>query len=153
MWTARLIFLWLFAAAAVSTDLRYRRVPNRLILCAAAGGLALSAAGGWGSLCMGLTGMVLGFLLLFPAFLLHMVGGGDVKSLAVIGLVAGPGLLWVSFLRGAAAGGLAAVVILAVRRWRHSRRGRVEEQGKAAAWTLPYAGILSLSAALSALLV
>ena len=89
MWTAKLIFLWLFAAAAAYSDLRYRRVPNPLIAVAAAGGFVLAAAGGRDSLCTGLSGMALGFLLLFPAFLLHMVGGGDVKSLSVIGLVAG----------------------------------------------------------------
>lgn len=146
MWTVRVIFLWVFAAAAAYMDLRYRRVPNRLILCTAAGGMVLSAAGGRSALLAGFTGMALGFLLLFPAFLLHMVGGGDVKSLAVIGLVAGPGLLWSSFIRGAAAAGLVALVILGVRRWRSGRNR------DAAAWTLPYAGILSISAALSALL-
>jgi len=149
MWMAKLVFLWSFTAAVIYTDLRYRRVPNRLILIAAAGGLALASGGGWYSLRMGLMGMSLGFLLLFPAFLLHMVGGGDVKSLAVIGLLAGPGLLWVSFMAGTAAGGLAAVFILAVRRYR-SRRRRDREEGGGSTWTLPYAGILSLAASLSA---
>ncbi|RJP35629.1 MAG: prepilin peptidase [Actinobacteria bacterium] len=146
MWTAKLIFLWLFTAAAGYSDLRYRKVPNRLIMAAMAGGLTLAAAGGWGSLRMGLSGMALGFLLLFPAFLLRMVGGGDVKSLAVIGLAAGPGLLWISFMFGTAAGGLAAVFLLVLRRL----RSHGERAGEPA-WTLPYAGILSLAASLSAL--
>jgi prepilin peptidase CpaA len=150
MCTSKLIFLWLFAAAVIYTDLRYRKVPNRLLLVAAAGGFALAAGGGWDSLHMGLSGMFLGFLLLFPAFLLHMVGGGDVKSLAVIGLLVGPGLLWVSFMIGTAAGGLAAVFILAMRRYRGRHRGDGKD-GEGSAWTLPYAGILSLAASLSAL--
>jgi Flp pilus assembly protein protease CpaA len=153
MWTARLIFLWLFAAAASFTDIRCRKVPNRLVVIAAAGALTLSAAGGWSVFIAGLAGMTLGFMLLFPAFLLHMVGGGDVKSLAVIGLAAGPGLLWVSFLRGAAAGGLAAMLLLALRFRRCGGRRRAREPEKTAAYTLPYACILSLTAALSALLL
>jgi len=152
MWTAKLIFLWLFAAAAAYSDLRYRRVPNPLIAVAAAGGFVLAAAGGRDSLCTGLSGMALGFLLLFPAFLLHMVGGGDVKSLSVIGLVAGPGLLWLSFMLGTAAGGLAAVLILAIRRYRRGCRG-AGKRGEDPARTLPYAGILCLAASISALFV
>ncbi len=152
MWTAKVIFLWLFAAAVTYTDLRYRKVPNRLVAAAAAVGIALAAAGGWGCLRTGLSGMALGFLLLFPAFLLHMVGGGDVKSLSVIGLAAGPGLLWLSFMLGTAAGGLAALLILTIRRCR--RRGHADaKRGEGSAWTLPYAGILSLAASLSALFV
>ena len=152
MWTAKLIFLWLFAAAASYSDLRYRRVPNALIAAAAAGGFALAAAGGRDSLCSGLSGMALGFLLLFPAFLLRMVGGGDVKSLSVIGLAAGPGLLWLSFMLGTAAGGLAAVIILAIRRYRRRYR-EAGKCGEGPAWTLPYAGILCLAASISALFV
>ncbi len=154
MWTVRLVHLWVFAAAAAYHDLRYRRVPNALVLAAAAAGCALSAAGGWGGCRAALCGMALGLALLFPAFLLGMVGGGDVKSLAVIGIVAGPGLLWVSFLRGAAAGGLAAAVLLAARRRRRGRKGAGDDgregPGAGPAWTLPYAGILSLCAAVSA---
>lgn len=150
MWMAKLLLLWTFAAAVLYTDLRYRRVSNRLILIAAIGGLALAAGGGWDSLRTSILGMCLGFLLLFPAFILHMVGGGDVKSLAVIGLLAGPGLLLISFMIGAAAGGLAAAFVLAVRRCRNRRR-RDKEGGGGPAWTLPYAGILSLAASLSAL--
>jgi prepilin peptidase CpaA len=150
--TAKLVALWLFAAAAAYVDLRHRRVPNRLIVIAAAGGGILAACGGLCSLRSAAGGFLLGAALLFPAFILRMVGGGDVKSLAVLGLLTGPGLLWVSFLRGAAAGGLAAVMLLAVRRRRRCGKERNGVEGGAAAWTLPYAGILSLSAALSALL-
>jgi len=150
--TAKLILLCLFAASAAYVDLRHRRVPNQLIVIAAAGGGILAVCGGLCCLRSAACGLLLGFSLLLPAFILRMVGGGDVKSLAVLGLLTGPGLLWVSFLRGAAAGGLAAVVLLAVRGWRRKGRGRHKPKGEAAAWTLPYAGILSLSAALSALL-
>ncbi|MDD3719005.1 MAG: prepilin peptidase [Actinomycetota bacterium] len=148
MWTLRSIFLWMFAAGVTYYDLRYRKVPNRFVLLSAAGGFALAAAGGWSACRAGLCGMLLGFALLFPAFLLRMVGGGDVKSLAVIGLATGPGLLWISFLRGAVAGGLAGVFVLAVRTRVRGRFPAGAERG-AAAWTLPYAGILAVCAAFS----
>jgi prepilin peptidase CpaA len=95
--------------------------------------------------------MSLGLLLLLPAFLLGMVGGGDVKSLAVAGIFTGPHLLWVSFLRGAAIGGLAGLTVLAARRYRPPAGGK-QESGEGTAWTLPYAGILLLCIAVSALL-
>ena len=152
----RLSFLWLFAAAAAYLDLRYRKVPNWLILCALSGGVIISLVGGWSDLRYGLCGFVLGLLLLLPAFVLHMVGGGDVKSLAVIGLFVGPHLLWVSFLLGAAVGGMLALFILAARYLPRTRRSSGGERRfipqKAGAWTLPYAGILSVCAALYALL-
>ena len=147
-----LSFLWLFAAAAVYFDLRYRKVPNRLILCALSGGVIISAVGGWSNLGYGLLGLIMGMLLLLPAFVLHMVGGGDVKTLAVIGLLVGPHLLWCSFLLGAAVGGMLALAILAARYLPRissssGSKGR-PLRSKAGAWTLPYAGILSVCAAI-----
>lgn len=151
MWIARLVFLSIFAVGATYFDLRYRKVPNRFILMAAAGGVALAGGGGWNACRAGLGGLALGFALLFPAFLLRMVGGGDVKSLAVIGLATGPGLLWVSFVRGVIAGGIVGLGVLAARRKRRGADAAGSGEG-AAAWTLPYAGILSVCAILSFLL-
>jgi prepilin peptidase CpaA len=147
----RLSLLWLFAAAAVYFDLRYRKVPNRLILCMIAGGVLIRAIGGWSDLECGLCGLAMGLLLLMPAFVLNMVGGGDVKSLAVIGLLVGPHLLWISFLLGAAAGGMLSLVILTARYLPGTGclspiRQRLKPQG-AGTWTLPYAAILSICAA------
>jgi prepilin peptidase CpaA len=148
------VFL-LFAAAAAYTDFRYRKVPNQLILLASIGGMILAGCGGCASLRGGLSGFALGFVLLLPAFMLRMVGGGDVKSLAVTGLFTGPHLLWVSFLLGTAVGGLAAIALLGVglaRRPLQRRQsiGPVSYQGTGAR-TLPYAAILAISAALTSL--
>ena len=151
MWTVRLIFLWIFTISVVYYDFRYRTVPNRLVLGSAAAGLALAAAGGWSVCRSGLYGMAMGFVLLVPAFLLGMVGGGDVKSLSVIGIVTGPGLLWASFMRGILAGGLVGVLLIAVRRLRRARGKAEGPDGGSNALTLPYAPILALCAAFSAL--
>ncbi|MBC7230720.1 MAG: prepilin peptidase [Actinobacteria bacterium] len=148
MATARLAALLAFAAAASYHDLRYRRVPNALVLAFLVGGSAILACGGWSALGRGLRGMLLGFLVLLPAFFLRMVGGGDVKSLAVIGLLAGPSLLWPAFLLGAVAAGMAGAMLIAARRLRR-RKGKGAGEGRAG---IPYAAFLSLSAALCALL-
>lgn len=146
-----LSFLWLFAVSAAYFDLRYRKVPNWLILFALSAGLTVSAGGGWSGLRQGLCGFFMGLLLLMPAFVLHMVGGGDVKSLAVIGLFVGPHLLWPSFLLGAAVGGILALTVLAARYlpWTRRLSGRERRfmRPGSGVWTLPYAAILSLSAA------
>jgi Flp pilus assembly protein protease CpaA len=151
MQALRLCALWFFAAAAAYMDFRYRRVPNRLILVASMSGLVLGACGGWSSLGNGLLGFALGLLLLLPAFVLRMVGGGDVKSLAVIGLFTGPHLLWISFLLGTAAGALAALALLGVRIARRRPWGQtpstIPRKGVAAC-TLPYAAILTICAVL-----
>jgi prepilin peptidase CpaA len=153
----RLAVFILFAATATYTDFRYRKVPNQLILVASISGMILVGCGGWVSLRGGITGFALGFMLLLPAFLLRMVGGGDVKSLAVTGLFTGPHLLWVSFLLGTAVGGLAAIALLGVglaRRQRQRRQsiGPVSYQGTGAR-TLPYAAILAMCAVITALFV
>lgn len=154
MGPVRPIFLWLFAAAAAYWDLRYRMIPNRLILLALAGGLAVNAGLGWHALCGGMVGFCAGLMILLPAFMLRMVGGGDVKSLAVIGLLTGPRLLWWSFLTGAAAGGALAFMVLAARSLRFHRKRAPRSAGEAPGddgrLTLPYAAILAAASAAAA---
>ncbi len=149
MVTARMAALLAFAATASYHDLRCRRVPNALVFTFLGLGCAVLACGGWSALGRGLWGMLLGFLVLLPAFFLRMVGGGDVKSLAVIGLLAGPSLLWPAFLLGAAAAGMAGAILMAARRLRRRKREGAGE-GRAG---IPYAAFLSLSAALCAIVL
>jgi prepilin peptidase CpaA len=141
--------LCVFAATAIYYDLRHRRVPNLLVLAFLAGGCALLACGGWSALGRGLQGMLCGFLVLLPAFFLRMVGGGDVKSLAVIGLLAGPGLLWPAFLLGSSAAGVAGIVSIGARRVRRRVKARGHVGSKTG--TIPYAAFLSISAVACAL--
>lgn len=66
------------------TDLRARRIPNKLVVFTAAVGVLLSiAAHGW---LTGLTraggGMLTGLAIWFPFFALGMLGAGDVKLFA-----------------------------------------------------------------------
>lgn len=148
--------LWLFAALVTYFDLRYRIVPNWLILGGLACGLALATVSGLHALSVYGPAFLLGFLLLLPAFCFRMVGGGDVKSMAVVGLLAGPHILWIGFLRGSILGGMIALAILTGRLWRRvpcgpSPTAIYHDRGNGGG-SIPYAAILVLSAVFSTLL-
>lgn len=140
------LLLWTLALSASYFDFRWRKVPNLLILAGAFCGVAVAAWGGTSGLLRGVYGLLLGAALLFPFFLLGGVGGGDVKSLAVIGLFTGPSLLLASFFWGACAGGGMALFYLLSGR-KANRKGGLPRPGKATPPTLPYAALLFLTAA------
>lgn len=144
----RLLFFWAFAAAAAYQDIRYRRVPNRLVAAGMVCGLACAACAGWKAMLSGLGGLILGLSILYPAFALHCVGGGDVKCLSVVGAFAGPRLLWFSFLCGALAAGAVAAALL-VPRLLLKRRGLKAEGRLKNGYTLPYAAFMVLAASLT----
>ncbi|PKQ28100.1 MAG: hypothetical protein CVT63_04510 [Candidatus Anoxymicrobium japonicum] len=111
----------LFCASGVAADVRFGRIPNFLnaggLLC----GLTVSCVSGGGrGLASGLLGATLGLAILLAPFLLHMVGGGDVKFLVAAGAMMGWRLLPPAFLLGAVAGG--ALAFFALLRGRHSRQ-------------------------------
>lgn len=107
------------SAAAAAIDLRTRRVPNALTLALAAAGVALAATGmGRIGLAASLGGCVAGLLLMLPGHLFGGTGGGDVKLLAALGTLLGPGGTVAAFIGTAIAGGVLALVIAA-------RRGRL----------------------------
>ena len=91
--------------AAVS-DLRYQRIPNKLTYPAAVSGLALHGlASGWGGLKDSMSGLVLGFSVLFLCYMFGGIGGGDVKLAAALGALVGfevtqLGLLYMGLLGG-----------------------------------------------------
>ena len=75
-------FIALLAAASVG-DLRWRRIPNRLVAVTALAGLGFSAAlGGGGALARSLLALALGFAIWAPLYAFRMVGAGDVKLFA-----------------------------------------------------------------------
>lgn len=101
--------------AAVRADLRTGKVPNALNGPALACGLLLSGVlGGPAVLAESLAGALLGLSILLLPFLLHMVGGGDVKFLAAAGAVVGWRILLPAFLVGAAFGAVTGLILLAV---------------------------------------
>ena len=96
-------------AAAIWSDLRRRRIPNRLVGAGLAYALAFNAlhashlSGGVG-LPQALAGMLLGFALTVPFYLMRGMAAGDVKLMAMCGAFLGPwdglhAVLW-SFIAG-----------------------------------------------------
>lgn len=93
--------LLLLLAVAVRTDLRTRRIPNKLVLLGLLGGAVwhlLGPAGHWtfdpvqpGA--AGLLGFLLGAVAMlagfFPLYVLRVTGAGDVKLLAAVGGIFG----------------------------------------------------------------
>ena len=82
------VFTLALAVACVS-DLRTRRVPNVLTVLLAAAGVAYTLAAGRG-LAHGIGGVLTGFLIWVPFWLLGWLGAGDVKLVAAAGAWLGP---------------------------------------------------------------
>ena len=61
-------------------------------------------------------GLALGFALMLPGHVLGATGAGDVKLMAAIGAIVGPGIVVKSVLFTAVAGGVLAVVVALRRR-------------------------------------
>lgn len=110
---ATLLALVLIAAAF---DVRYRRIPNWLVLTGFLAGLSLSfvflrAPG----LKDSLLGASLAFAVYFPLFALRAMGAGDLKLMVAVASFTGP-LNWLFlFLITALLGGALAVILLLYR--------------------------------------
>lgn len=141
------ILLGILVAIAAVYDIRYRRIPNWLVLAGIIVGFlwnVVAAPGGAGTgsqVSLGLgraaAGLGLGFILYFPLYLLRARGAGDVKLLAAVGSITGPvNCFWV-FLLTAILGGLIAMVLLLF-------RGRVRHTFLNVAWIMK--DIISLRA-------
>ena len=97
---------------AAGLDIRSHRIPNALILT----GLILAVAyGAWRAGLSGLLyasgGMVVGLLAFLPFYLLHTLGAGDVKLMAVVGGFVGIGGLLGAALGTFLAGGIMALAL------------------------------------------
>jgi prepilin peptidase CpaA len=112
-----------FAALAVGVlvatiiDIRSRRIPNVLTAAMATVGIGLAAAGLSGmSLGAAAFGLVVGLAVMLPGHMLGATGAGDVKLMAAIGAIVGPGIVINAFLFTAVAGGVLAIVVALRRR-------------------------------------
>jgi prepilin peptidase CpaA len=107
-------------ATAVRSDIRSRRIPNRLVGALVVVGFAAAATVLREP--VGLTGAVTGFGLALamwgPFWLLRILGAGDVKLAAAIGVWLGPAGVVEASVLAALAGGVLALGVLA-------RRGRL----------------------------
>ena len=100
-------------AYAVFTDLRSRRITNRLTYTTTLFGLVVNTVGGgWSGLSTSALGWLTGLGIMLLPFLLRAMGAGDVKLLAAIGALKGPQFVLVVALYAALVGGLLAVFYL-----------------------------------------
>lgn len=98
------------AIAITYMDVRYRRIPNKLVLVILIAGLTANTFfGGWHGLLASLGGLALAFGSMFFLHLFGTMGAGDVKFFAAIGSVIGTSLVPKTFLIVAIVGGLLAI--------------------------------------------
>ena len=124
-------FLWtvlvmsVLALTALAFDIRRGKIPNLLTFSGLTAGL-LAAALGWGTVSLPacLAGICLPFLVLWPLFVLRMMGAGDIKLLMALGAVAGyPGIARL-FLWSVISGSVIALVRMFLAKSFGSRLGR-----------------------------
>jgi len=111
------IVLILVVAVAAIYDIRFRRIPNWLVLAGLVLGIALNTfLFEWAGLVFALKGFAFAFVIYFPLYLLRGMGAGDVKLMAAIGSIVGWRNWLGIFIITAIVGGLAAVALLASRK-------------------------------------
>ena len=114
--------LLVLTMVAAGFDIRYRRIPNWLVLAGIVTGFAWNLySSGWSGLGHAAAGLGLGFALYFPLYLLRARGAGDVKLLAAVGSIVGPGnCFWVFILTALLGGVIAMIMLLLRKRVRHT---------------------------------
>lgn len=91
-------------------DVRYRRIPNRLVLLTFVGGLLLNTiSAGRDGLIASLAGSAIAFGLMFFFHAFGTMGAGDVKLFAAIGALVGSSLILPTLLVVALTGGVLAM--------------------------------------------
>ena len=107
---ANLTLISVLLVVALFYDLKWRRVPNWLVLISLFLGLTLSVAsnslnGAWFSL----LGLLVGLVFFLPPYLFGWLGAGDVKLFCALGVLLGPWGTVLAALYTALAGGVVVV--------------------------------------------
>jgi prepilin peptidase CpaA len=110
------IVLVLLVITAAIFDIRFRRIPNWLVLVGLVLGFTVNIVlFGLAGLKTAALGMLLGFGVYLLLHLLHAMGAGDVKLMAAVGSMVGPGPWFGIFLLTAMIGGVFALILLVVK--------------------------------------
>ncbi|MDO6678127.1 peptidase A24 [Shewanella sp. 10N.286.52.C2] len=149
----------LFFLIAIASDLATQRIPNLLCLIAIFTGFAINGYyAQLNGLLLASFGFGLAFLMLFPVFVIRVLGAGDVKLMMGIGALMGPELLLWSILYGIVAGSITSLLLVV---WRTGLAGLAKtlkrywdciycktyfkpEMGEAAGQKVPYAPALAI---------
>ena len=148
------------------SDVRTRRIPNRLVLLIAALGVLFSVVSHpwWPGLTRAIGGMAVGLAIWLPFYLVRMLGAGDVKFFAAASAWLGPALALKAALLAGVFGGLLALLwlsrdgwVLAVARLSTMRNGAVLPRpadagvaGRVAARRVPYGVAMAVGLAAAA---
>ena len=155
----QVIMAGVFFCLAIGFDLSKERIPNWLCLIAIFAGFTINSYfAQLDGLLVAFIGFSAAFVLLFPTFVLKILGAGDIKLMMGIGAIMGPTLLLWSILYAIVAGSVTSIILVA---WRTGFRGVKitakrywdcfylrtyfkPEQGEAAGQKVPYAPALAL---------
>lgn len=97
------------AVAIIYMDVRYRRIPNKLVLVTLITGIFLNLVfRGWHGLTSSLEGMAVAFGTMFLLHLVGTMGAGDVKLFAAVGSIVGISSVLQTLMVVALMGGLLA---------------------------------------------
>jgi prepilin peptidase CpaA len=105
------VLLGLLVTAAV-IDVRSHRIPNWLTVSGIVFGLFYSAFGPFplqDGILWSLGGLALGAGVMFPFYLMRVMGAGDVKLMGMVGVLLGPAGTWGAILGSCIAGGVLAI--------------------------------------------
>src|SRR5215469_3761711 len=101
------------AVVAAITDVRSRRIPNRITYPAMIAGLVLQiAAYGFRGLLQGLEGGLLFGIVFFLFYIIRAMGAGDLKLAVALGCILGPADSVRVLFATALAGGAMAIVVM-----------------------------------------
>jgi prepilin peptidase CpaA len=143
------VFLIAYLLAAVVTDLRSQRIPNRLNLAAIGIALALQfSASGPSGLLVALAGLGVGLAMFLPFYAFGGMGAGDVKAMAAAGSFLGPsGAFLAAGLALVAGGGIAMILFMerigSIRLPWQTSEGGAQTAGQPIAG-FPYAGAIAV---------
>lgn len=105
------VLLIVLLGTSVWFDVKSRRIPNWLIAMGLTASFALQVLSSFGSFSTWGMGLLAGFGLFIPFYLLRAMGAGDVKLMAVIGSFIGPGAALSAVLLTLVAGGVMAICV------------------------------------------
>ena len=110
------IALFVLVLTAGVSDIRVRRIPNWLTLAGVLTGIALNTVALPHGCLVALSGLFCAVAVYAPLYALRGMGAGDVKLMAAVGAITGPGnWLWV-FLVTALVAGVISLAVIVVRR-------------------------------------
>jgi prepilin peptidase CpaA len=107
------VLLVVVVVTAAVYDLKFRRIPNWLVLMGLVLGIGLNTfMFELGGLKQSALGMGLALLIYFPLYVLRAMGAGDAKLMAAVGSIVGPGNWILLFIVTSILGGVTALIVL-----------------------------------------